>query len=61
MDEVRSELEALAHEAATHVQRRDAAVVRAREAHMTWTEIGSILGMTPHGLRKALNKRTDQS
>lgn len=61
MDEIRSELEALAKEAATHVDRRDAAVIRAREAHMTWDEIGRILGMTPHGLRKALNKRTDDA
>ena len=56
MDQIRAELEALAHEAATHIERRDAAVRRARAAGMTWAEIGKILHMTPHGLRKALNK-----
>lgn len=61
MDKIRAELQKLADEAATYVDRRDAVVLRAREARMTWDEIGHILGMTPHGLRKALNKRTDQS
>ncbi|MFE7198522.1 hypothetical protein [Microbacterium oxydans] len=61
MDEVRSELEALAAEASTFIDRRDAAVIRARDRGLTWDEIGRILGMTPHGLRKALNKRSEQS
>lgn len=61
MDKIRSELEALADEASTFVDRRDAVVIRAREQGLTWDEIGRILGMTPHGLRKALNKRSEQS
>lgn len=61
MDEIRSELEALAVEASTFIDRRDAVVIRAREQGLTWDEIGRILGMTPHGLRKALNKRQEQS
>lgn len=61
VDEIRAELQALATEAATYVDRRDAVVARAREAHITWDEIAGILGMTRQGLRKSLNQRTDQS
>ncbi|KRD51970.1 hypothetical protein [Microbacterium sp. Root280D1] len=60
-NEIRDELQSLADEASTYVDRRDAAVARAREAHMKWEEIAGILGMTPHGLRKALNKRSEES
>ena len=56
VDEIRAELQALADEVATHIERRNAAVLRAREAHMTWPEIGAILGVTPHGLRKTLDQ-----
>lgn len=61
MDEIRSELEAIAREAATLTDRRDDTVARARAANMRWDEICSILGMTPQGLRKALNRRKAQS
>ena len=58
MDEARAELEALAHEAATFIRRRNAAVQKARDAGMGWAEIGTILGTTPHGLRKSLKEHS---
>lgn len=58
MDPNRAELKVLAQEAGTFIERRDAAVLRAREAGMSWTEIGAILGVTPHGLRKSLKEHS---
>jgi hypothetical protein len=58
--DTRAELEAIAAEAATLTDRRDAAVQRARDEKMPWNEICGILGMTPQGLRKALKRRQEQ-
>lgn len=58
MDQIRAELEELAHEAATFIDRRNAAVVRARDAGMPWSEIAGIFGVTPHGLRKSLKEHS---
>ena len=61
MDEIRAELQALANEAATHSERRNALVLRAREAEMPWSEIGDILRITPHGLRKSMKQGRNHS
>jgi hypothetical protein len=58
VEQNRAELQQLADEAGTFIARRDAAVLRARAAGMPWTEIGAILGVTPHGLRKSLKEHS---
>ncbi|MGC5224898.1 hypothetical protein ACPW96_20225 [Micromonospora sp. DT81.3] len=52
-DEARTELAVIR----AAIDRRDAVVQDARAAGLTWAEIGTILGMTPHGLIKASRRR----
>lgn len=57
MNEARAELQALAREKSTYIDRREAAVRRALDEGMTLVEIARILGMTPQGLIKARKKQ----